>query len=102
MSKIFKNIIYILLGFLIISFIFDYFNKDVKVQEVPLSEISQLINQDKIAEVMVEENSLSAIVKNSNTKLSARLGGNTEVTDFFKNTGVEGGPGKIFSCRCGK
>lgn len=89
MNKIFKNIIYILLGFLIISFVFDFFTKDSKVQEVPLSEISQLINKDKISEITVQENALTATVKDSDTKLSARLGGNTEVTDFFKNTGVE-------------
>ena len=89
MNKIFKNIIYILLGFLIISFVFDYFSKDEKVQEVPLSEISQLINQDKVSEIIVQENSLTAAVKDSDVKLSSRLGGNTEVTDFFKNTGVE-------------
>src|SRR3989344_3656853 len=89
MSKIFKNIIFILLGFLVISFVFDYFIEDTKVQEVPISEISQLINQDKVREVEVEGNNMVATVKDSDTKLSARLGQNTEVTDFFKNTGVE-------------
>lgn len=91
MGKIFKNIIYILLGFLLISYVFDiFFSGDAKVREVPyISEISQLINQDKISEIIIQENSIVATVKDSNTKLSTRLGNNTEVTDFFKNTGVD-------------
>src|SRR3989344_1703795 len=89
MAKIFKNILYILLGFLIISFAFDFFTKDTKVQEVPLSEISQLINQEKVKEIEVNENAVVATIKDSDTKLSARLGGNTEITDFLKNTGVD-------------
>ena len=89
MSKIFKNIIFILLGFLVISLVFDYFSTDVKVQEVPLSEISQLINQDKVKEIEVNENAVVATVQDSDAKLSARLGGNTEITEFLKNTGVD-------------
>ena len=71
MSKIFKNIIYILLGFLLISFIFDYFSKDSQVQDVPLSEISQLINKDKVQEIEVNESAVIAKVKDSESKLSA-------------------------------
>ncbi len=89
MGKIIRNIIYILAGFLIISFIFGLFNKSVKTQEVQLSEISQLINQGKVEEVVVQDDSLTAAVKDSDTKLLAHLGRNTEVTDFFKNTGVD-------------
>ena len=89
MGKIIRNIIYILAGFLIISFVFGLFNKSVKTQEVQLSEISQLINQGKVEEVVVQDDSLTAAVKESDTKLLAHLGRNTEVTDFFKNTGVD-------------
>ncbi|MEK7617846.1 MAG: ATP-dependent metallopeptidase FtsH/Yme1/Tma family protein, partial [Patescibacteria group bacterium] len=99
MSKIFKNIIYILLGFLLISFIFDYFSKDSQVQDVPLSEISQLINKDKVQEIEVNESAVIAKVKDSESKLSARLGNNTEITDFLKNTGVD--PEKLKNLKIG-
>lgn len=74
---------------MLISFVFDYFAKDGKIQEVPLSEISQLINQDKVREVEVNDSAVVASVKDSDNKLSARLGANTEITDFLKNTGVD-------------
>jgi len=90
MNKIIRNIIYIFLGFLLISFVFDRFTPEAKTREVPLTEISQLVNQDKIGKISISENSLVAEIKDApDTKLTARLGRSTEITEFLKNTGVE-------------
>ncbi len=99
MSKIIKNLLYILVAFLIISFAFESLSPDKQIKNVKLSEISQLINQDKVEYVEVNENSVVAKVKNSDIKMSSTLGGNTEITEFLKNTGVE--PEKLKNLQIG-
>lgn len=48
MGKIIKNIILILIGFLIISGVVAAFSRDTKTEDVPLSEITSAINDGKV------------------------------------------------------
>lgn len=93
MSKIVKNILLILLGFLVLSYIFNAFSNTEKVNQVKLSEISDLVNQEKVESISISEESLTAKIKDSEILDQAKLGPRTEITDFFKSRGVE--PTKI-------
>lgn len=88
MGKIVKNIILVLIGFLIITGIFGAFSTDTKVKNVSLSEVSNLVSQNKVESLEISENSVVAKLKDSDTKLSATLGKNTEIVSFFKDSGV--------------
>ena len=48
MGKIIKNIILILVGFLLITLIFSAFSSSTKVQTVAISDIVNLVDQQKI------------------------------------------------------
>jgi cell division protease FtsH len=89
MGKIAKNIILILIGFLLISGIIAAFTSKSEVKNVPLSDITGLLRDEKVETLEVSSNSLQAKVKDSNAKLSATLGPNTEIPQFFKDSGVE-------------
>jgi cell division protease FtsH len=93
MSKIIKNILLILLGFLVLSYIFSAFSGTEKVNPVALSEISNLVDQEKVESISISEESLSAKLKDSDILQQAKLGPRTELTDFLKNRGVD--PNKI-------
>lgn len=89
MGKIIKNILLILVGFLIVSVVFSAFSGNEKVSPVALSEISDMVNQEKVDSLTISDDTLSAKLKDSDTLQQAKLGPRTEITDFFKNRGVE-------------
>jgi cell division protease FtsH len=89
MGKIAKNIILILIGFLLISGIIAAFTSKSDVKNVPLSDITSLLKEEKVETLEVSGDSLQAKVKDSNTKLSAALGSNTDIPQFFIDSGVE-------------
>jgi cell division protease FtsH len=99
MSKIIKNLLYILLAVLLISFVFEAFSAKNEVKDVKMSEISQLINQGKVEYVEVSESQVTAKIKDTEIKYVSVLGKYTEITDFFKNTGVE--PEKLKNLQIG-
>jgi cell division protease FtsH len=88
MGKIIKNIILVLVGLLILSVIVAAFISDEKVREVPLSEVTTLIKDEKIESIIVGPGSLSAKVKDSDTKLTSVVGTNTEIPQYFIDSGV--------------
>lgn len=88
MGKIIKNIILVLIGFLVISVLIASFIKEDDVREVPLSEVTTLIKEEKINSLLVAPGSLTAEVKDSATKLKATVGGNTEIPQYFIDSGV--------------
>lgn len=88
MGKIVKNIILILIAFLIISGLIAAFTGKTDVSVVPLSDITALINEDKIESVEVGAESLLAKPKDSDSKLEAAIGRNTQIPQFFKDSGV--------------
>jgi len=92
MGKIAKNILLILIGFLVISMVFSAFGKNSKVTNVKVSEISALINQEKVESLIISDGSVTAKLKDSEV-LQAKVGVGTDPVEFFKNTGVD--PSKL-------
>lgn len=88
MGKIIKNIILVLIGFLVISVLIASFIKDEDKREVPLSEVTTLIKEEKITSILVAPGSLTAEVKDSPTKLEATVGTSTEIPQYFIDSGV--------------
>jgi len=88
MGKIVKNIILILIGFLLITGIFAAFSKDTQVREVPISDITSMVNQDKVQSLQVSSGEVLAKIKDQSTELSAKMNPNTDITEFLKNSGV--------------
>ncbi len=88
MGKIIKNIILILIGFLIISVVVAAFTGKNEVKTVPLSEVSSLLKDDKVESIVISPNTLEAKVKDSDTKMQATLGQNTEIPQYFIDSGV--------------
>ncbi|MBL8029736.1 MAG: ATP-dependent zinc metalloprotease FtsH [Candidatus Doudnabacteria bacterium] len=89
MSKIVKNILLVLVGFLVVSYIFSAFSSNVQVNPVAFSEISDMVNQERVESISIGEDSLTAKIKDSDVLQQAKLGPRAEVTDFFKNRGVD-------------
>lgn len=88
MGKIVKNIILVLIVFLIVSVGIAAFVNDEKVREVPLSEVTGLIKEEKVNQIIVGPGSLTAQIKDSDTKLSSAVGPNTEIPQYFIDSGV--------------
>lgn len=89
MGKIVKNIVLILIGFLLISGLIAAFSKDTKKTEVPLSEITNAISEGKIERVEVTAENVKAKYKGEEALRVAILGRNTEFTTYLKDSGVE-------------
>ncbi len=88
MGKIIKNIILVLIGFLVISVLIASFIKDEDKRDVALSEITTLVKEEKINSILVAPGSLTAEVKDSSTKLQATVGTNTQIPQYFIDSGV--------------
>ena len=88
MGKVIKNIILVLIVFLIVSVCVAVFITDDKTRAVPLSEITNMIKDQKINQITVGPDTLTAQVKDSDTKLSATVGGNTQIPQYFIDSGV--------------
>ncbi len=91
MGKIVKNIILILIGFLFITGLFAAFSDDSKTKTVPLSEIKNLINQDKVESLTLGSDAVSAKIKDSTILNIAKISSNTDVTTELKDIGVDQG-----------
>ena len=88
MGKFVKNIILVIIGFLIISGIIAIFTSNGSVTNVPLSVIKDKVNQDQIEQVNIKPDEVVAKLKNSNDKYSAKLGRDVQFTTFLKDNGV--------------
>lgn len=89
MGKIVKNIVLILIGFLIISGIVAAFSRETKEQEVALSEIATAVREDKVKSVDISRDTVTAELKDDSTTRIATLGAGTEFTTFLIDSGVE-------------
>lgn len=88
MGKIAKNIILVLIGFLAITFVITAFTSGAeKINTVPVSEIKNLINQDKIDSLAVSEGTIVAKLKD-NSKVQSKIAETQSVPEFFKDSGV--------------
>lgn len=88
MGKIVKNIVLILVGFLLISMVFSAFSGDTKVKDVSITEIVNLIDQQKVDSLSVSDTLVTAKIKGSDVQESARLGKNDNIYDILKNSGI--------------
>lgn len=88
MGKIIKNIILILIAFLVISGLLALFTSTSKVTDVSLSQIKDRINEGQIESVTIDNSKITAQVKNSNEKLGAGIGVDIPFTTFLKDNGV--------------
>ncbi len=88
MGKIFKNIILILVGFLVVTGLFAAFSNDTKIKEVSISEIVNLVDQQKVESLSIGDQSITAKLKDSDVKESAKLGRNDNIYEILKNSGV--------------
>ncbi len=88
MGKIVKQILVVLVGFLVIFAIYAAFSDQTVSKNVSLSEIRDLIDQEKITALTVEPGSVTALRKDSEEKLKANIGANTEIPKFFADNGI--------------
>lgn len=88
MWKITRNIIIALVIFLLITAGISALSGDAKVKPVSVSEIVNLANNGKVESVQVTEDRVLATIKDSDTKLSATLGKNTEFVTLLKDNGI--------------
>ncbi len=88
MGKIVKNILFILSAFLLVSFLFAAFSTDSKIKEVSVSEIINLVDQQKIDTLTVGETSVTAKLKDSDTTEMAKLGRNDNIYTLLKDSGI--------------
>ncbi len=88
MGKIIKNIILVLIGFLIISVVVASFTTSKESKSVPLSEISSLIKDDKVESIEVTSDSIQTKLKDSDSKLKSSIGARTDIPKYFVDSGV--------------
>lgn len=93
MGKIIKNIIFVLVGFLFITGLFAAFSDDSKVKDVSISEVINLVDQQKVETLSIGDAAVTVKVKDSDVKQTAKLGRNDNIYDILKNSGIS--PEKI-------
>jgi len=91
MSKIVKNLLLILVGFLLLLEFLPILAQDTKTTTVALSEIKDQINQGKVGCFVSEpKNTVVADIKDNNgVKDSAHIGQNTDVISALKDLGTD-------------
>ena len=88
MSRLIKNSIFIIAGFIIVAGLIGLFNNTGKVTSVPLSTIKDKVNEGQIESIEIGQDELIAKPKTGDTKLSAKLGKDVQLTPFLKDNGV--------------
>jgi cell division protease FtsH len=88
MWKLIRNIIITLVVFLVLTAALGGFTTSGKVKSVSVTEIVNLVNNNKVESVEVNEQQVVAKIKDSDTKLSANLGKNTEFITLLKDSGI--------------
>ena len=89
MKRFLKNLVIILLVFLVISGIVMLFNTPApQAQNITLSELATQINDGKVKDILVNGDSLD-ITLVDNTQEKSRKEADAALTDSFKNYGVD-------------
>jgi len=88
MGKIVKNILLILIGFLFLTGIFAAFSGSSKVKDVSLSEIVNLVDQQKVESLSVSSDAVEAKIKDSAVLEAASLGRSDNIVQILKDSGV--------------
>ena len=89
MGKIVKNTLWVIIGFLFFVGIVVALNNDTKVNTVPLSEIKNQINADKVDSLSATDGTLTAQIKDNNTQDQAYTSSGGTVLDELKNLGAD-------------
>ncbi len=89
MGKIAKNIVLILVGFLVISMVFTAFSSNTKVSTVQMSDISAALKQGKVESLTIADSIVTAKFKDTGALQEAKIVSGTDVLAFFKNTNVD-------------
>lgn len=89
MVKIIKNILIIVLGFLFITGIYAAFSGNSKVKTVPISEIVNLVDQEKLDSLKISGDTVTAKLRNSDTLEAAKLSGNSGIYEILDRSGVD-------------
>ena len=89
MGKIVKNIILVLIGFLLIVGIFSAFSTDNKIQHVSISNIRDLVDQEKVDTLTVSDDTVTAKLKNSDVQEQANFDRGQNLVTFLKDSGVD-------------
>lgn len=89
MGKILKNLLIVLVSFLIISELINFFYSAPKINQVQISEISSLLNQGKVETLTLSDNVVTAKIKDSDVQQQAKITAGTDAVSFFKDTGVD-------------
>jgi cell division protease FtsH len=88
MGKIVKNIVLVLVGFLLLTAIFAAFSNNTPVKEVPISEIVNAVDQGKIDSLSVVDTTVTAKLKNSDSQEEAQLGTSENIVSLLKDSGI--------------
>ncbi len=88
MGKIVKNIILLLVGFLVISAVFALFASDSKTKPTALSDIAREVNEGKVKTIVISGTELTAELHDDSVKQTASVG-TENFTDFLTNSGID-------------
>lgn len=89
MKGLVKNLVSILLIFLLIWLFFTWFYQPGKLEEIPISQLAQEINQEKVKEIIVEGNEVSIFYQgDEEAKTKSRKEETTDISQSLLNLGV--------------
>lgn len=88
MWKIARNIIFVLLGFLLITTVLQLWNNNTAEKEAKISDVVTAVAESKVELLSVEGTKVFAKIKGEETVLVASVGANTEIVTFLKDSGL--------------
>src|SRR6185437_15980723 len=87
MGKIIKNIALVLIAFLLITLAVAAFSNNNKTKDVSMTDIVNLIDQQKVTNLTISDNQVTAKVKDSDTQETAILG-HDDFYEILKDSGL--------------
>ncbi len=85
-----KNLLFAVLIFIVLSSVFSVLYAPAeKIEEVTLSQLATQVNDGKVAEIAVEGNALSIVLKEGGKKETAKKENEASLTESLKNYGVD-------------
>ena len=89
MGKIVKNIIIVLVGFLLLTAVVSSFSSQSNpIQQVKISDIVNLVDQSKVDSLTVTDTTVTAQLKNNGGQQQAQLGSGESIVAQLKDSGI--------------
>jgi cell division protease FtsH len=88
MGNLLRNIVFAITGVILIGIAVSLLTGSTKTEMVPLSQITSLLQEQKVTALEVNPDRVVVTVKDKDAKLAATTGANTEIPQFFKDSGV--------------